>query len=62
MRNGKLFTLDELTVEDFLEKFEYLGIDKSYFEETRIILKKRFRVEIIGSNLYSVSCILKVNS
>ena len=53
VRNGKLFTLDELTVEDFLEKFEYLGIDKSYFEETRIILKKRFRVEIIGSNLYS---------
>ena len=45
VRKGKLFTLDELTVEDFLEKFEYLGIDKSYFEETRIILKKRFRTE-----------------
>ena len=45
VRNGKLFTLDELTVKDFLERFEYLGIDKSYFEETRITLKKRFRTE-----------------
>jgi len=45
VRNCKLFTLDELTVEDFLEEFEYLGIDKSYFEERRIILKKRFRTE-----------------
>ena len=45
VRNGKLFTLDELTVEDFLEEFEYLGIDKTCFEETRIILKKRFKTK-----------------
>ncbi len=45
VRNGKLFTLDELTVEDFLEKFEHLGVDKSHFEEKRKILKERFKTE-----------------
>ena len=45
VRNGKLFTLDEIIVADFLEKFEYLGIDKSNFKEKRKIFKERFKTE-----------------